>query len=71
MTQRTRKLVGTIVIILFVMVYGPIAMTLADSRIAELPGIAQALAYMVLGLVWVVPVLPLIKWMQKPDPDQA
>ncbi|MGJ3262043.1 MAG: DUF2842 domain-containing protein [Salinarimonas sp.] len=71
MTQRTRKLLGTILIILFVMIYGPLAMALAESRIMELPGLLQAVVYMVLGLAWVLPVLPLIKWMQKPDPDQA
>lgn len=67
MTQRTRKLIGTIAIIVFVMVYGPVAMALAESRIVELPGLVQALVYMILGLAWVLPVMPVIKWMQKPD----
>ena len=67
MNQRTRKLLGTILIIIFVMVYGPVAMALAESRIAELPGLAQAAVYMLLGLAWVLPVMPVIKWMQKPD----
>ncbi|WP_349367941.1 DUF2842 domain-containing protein [Salinarimonas sp.] len=67
MTQRTRKLLGTIVIIVFVMVYGPVAMALAESRIVQLPGLVQALVYMILGLAWVLPVMPVIKWMQKPD----
>lgn len=67
MNQRTRKLLGTVVIIIFVMIYGPVAMALAESRIADLPGILQAVAYMVLGLAWVLPVMPVIKWMQRPD----
>lgn len=71
MSQRTRKLIGTVVIIVFVMIYGPIAMALAESRIMELPGIVQAIAFMVLGLAWVLPVMPVIKWMQKPDADSA
>ncbi|HYF54899.1 MAG TPA: DUF2842 domain-containing protein [Salinarimonas sp.] len=24
-----------------------------------------------LGLAWVLPVMPLIKWMERPDPDRA
>ncbi len=71
MNQRTRKLVGTIVIIIFVMIYGPIAMALAESRIMAAPQLVQVLAYLTLGLVWVLPVMPLIRWMQRPDRDSA
>ncbi len=55
----------------FVMVYGPLAMALAESRILEAPKILQALAYLVLGLAWVLPLMPLIRWMARPDPDRA
>jgi Protein of unknown function (DUF2842) len=69
MRKRTRKLVGTILTLAFVLIYGPVAMALADSRIAEAHQALQALAYMVLGLAWILPLMPLIKWMEKPDPD--
>jgi hypothetical protein len=71
MNQRTRKLVGTIVIIVFVMIYGPLAMALAESRIMEAPHFVQVLAYIFLGLIWIVPVMPVIRWMQRPDSDGA
>ena len=69
MRRRTRKLIGTATILLVVIVYGPIAMALADSRIALAPQAVQVLAYVVLGLIWIVPLLPLIRWMEKPDPE--
>ena len=69
MTQRTRKLVGTIAIITFVMLYGPVAMAIADSRIMAAPHFVQVIAYAVLGLIWIIPVMPVIRWMQRPDPD--
>jgi hypothetical protein len=69
MRKRTRKLVGTVAMLAFVMAYGPIAMALADSRIAQAPPLLMALAYVVLGLVWIVPLMPLIRWMEKPDPE--
>jgi len=69
MRKRTRKLIGTATILLVVIVYGPVAMALADSRIALAPQAIQVLAYMVLGLIWIVPLLPLIRWMEKPDPE--
>ncbi|HEX2137716.1 MAG TPA: DUF2842 domain-containing protein [Microvirga sp.] len=69
MRRRTRKLVGTAAILIVVIVYGPLAMALADSRIALAPQALQVLAYIVLGLVWILPLLPLIRWMEKPDPE--
>ena len=69
MRRRTRKLIGTAAILIVVIVYGPVAMALADSRIALAPHAVQVLAYMVLGLIWIVPLLPVIRWMEKPDPE--
>jgi predicted PurR-regulated permease PerM len=71
MRKRTRKLIGTALILAFVVIYGPVAMALADSRIAQAPELIQTLAYLVLGLIWILPLLPLIRWMEKPDPDGA
>ena len=71
MRRRTRKLIGTAAILLVVIAYGPLAMALADSRIALAPQPLQVLAYMVLGLVWILPLLPLIRWMEKPDPEEG
>jgi hypothetical protein len=65
--RRTRKFIGTIVTIIFVICYALIAMALAQSRIIqEAPGILQALYYVVLGLAWVLPLMPLIRWMERP-----
>ena len=69
MQKRTRKLVGTVLILLFVLIYGPVAMALAESRILAAPQVIQVLAFVVLGLAWVVPLLPLIRWMGRPDPE--
>ncbi|HEY7385898.1 MAG TPA: DUF2842 domain-containing protein [Beijerinckiaceae bacterium] len=69
MPRRTRKLIGTIAILMFVLVYGPVAMALAESRIMEAPKLIQTIAYVVLGLAWIVPILPLIRWMERPDAD--
>jgi uncharacterized membrane protein YuzA (DUF378 family) len=69
MPRRTRKLIGTIAILMFVLVYGPVAMALAESRIMEAPKLIQTIAYVVLGLAWIVPILPLIRLMERPDAD--
>ena len=71
MKRRTRKFIGTVVMLAFVMLYGPIAMALAESRILKTPKLVQAALYLVLGLAWVLPMLPLIKWMQRPDAGET
>jgi predicted membrane channel-forming protein YqfA (hemolysin III family) len=67
MPRRRRKLIGAIVMIVVVLAYGPLAMALAESRIKAAPQPLQVLAYIVLGLAWIVPLLPLIRWMERPD----
>ena len=52
----------------FVLIYALIAMALAQSRpIQEAQGLVRTLTYVVLGLVWVLPLMPLIKWMERRD----
>ncbi|ACA19686.1 conserved hypothetical protein [Methylobacterium sp. 4-46] len=67
MRRRTRSLIGTIVMIAFVMIYAPLAMALADSRIAETPPLVQSVLYAALGVLWIFPLMPLIRWMVRPD----
>lgn len=67
MRQTHRKLVGTVVMIVFVCVYALVAMALAQGRITEASKPVQTIAYIVLGLIWVLPLLPLIKWMERKD----
>ncbi|MDP4022522.1 DUF2842 domain-containing protein [Methylobacterium sp. NEAU 140] len=67
MRRRVRTLVGTVAILVFVCVYAPLAMALADSRIAEAPAALQAVLYSILGIAWIFPLMPLIRWMERPD----
>lgn len=66
MPRRLRTLVGTVAILAFVMVYALVAMALAESRIVDAPKLVQTIAYIALGLAWVLPVIPLIRWMEGP-----
>ncbi|MGU3361013.1 DUF2842 domain-containing protein [Methylobacterium sp. M6A4_1b] len=67
MRRRTRSLIGTIVMLAFIIVYAPLAMALADSRISETPAPVQAVLYALLGIAWIFPLMPLISWMGKSD----
>lgn len=66
MGQRSRKFVGAVAMLVFVVVYALIAMMLAQARpTQEAPVLLQTLIYAVLGLAWILPLMPLIRWMER------
>ena len=67
MSIRTRKLIGTVALLVLVTVWGLLAMALAQSVLTDINGFVAAIYYVVAGLGWVLPAMPLIKWMAKPD----
>ena len=68
---RTRKLIGTVALLALVIVWGLIAMALAQSVLTNINGFVATLYSVVAGLGWVLPAMPLIKWMQRPDAPRA
>ncbi len=71
MPIRIRKLVGGVTLIVLVVVWALIAMALAQSLLVSTTGFVAALYYAAAGLGWVLPAMPLIKWMSRPDPPAA
>jgi uncharacterized membrane protein YuzA (DUF378 family) len=66
LNSRVRKLIGGGAMLVFVVVYALIAMAFAQSRpIQEAQGLVQTLCYVILGLAWILPLMPLIKWMER------
>jgi hypothetical protein len=46
-------------------------MALAQSVLTDINGFVAAIYYVVAGLGWVLPAMPLISWMAKPDAPRA
>ncbi|NDA46363.1 MAG: DUF2842 domain-containing protein [Alphaproteobacteria bacterium] len=70
--MRTRKLIGAIVTLVFVIVYALLAMALAQARfIQDANGFVQGIFYALLGLIWILPLFPLISWMERKDPSES
>lgn len=67
MTIRTRKLIGAVGLLALVSVWGLFAMALAQSVLTNINGFVAAIFYVVAGLGWVLPAMPLISWMSRPD----
>ena len=63
MSTSLRKLIGSVLLVVLVIVYALVATAIASARLADAPGWAQAVDFMVSGIVWVVPAMFIIKWM--------
>lgn len=66
MGTRTRKLIGAVVLIVFVVAYMWIAMLLTAIWLGDKPGLLQGFGYAFAGLIWIVPAGAIISWMSKP-----
>jgi uncharacterized membrane protein YuzA (DUF378 family) len=69
--RRLRKFIGAVAILVFVCAYALAAMAVAQGRIQEASKLAQALFYLIVGLAWILPLMPLLKWMERPDPGEG
>jgi hypothetical protein len=67
MTTRTRKLIGSVVLVLFLGVYVLVAGVIGSGRITQASVAVQVLYFGIAGLLWVLPAGLLIRWMSRPD----
>ena len=70
MPIRLRKLIGAVVLIVLVVTWALVAMALAQSPVVKANGLIEVIYYVVAGLGWVLPAMPLVSWMSKPDTPQ-
>ena len=69
MTQRTRKLAGTVALFVFIAIYALLAtFTAVVLQVQNASKIVELGYYIVAGLLWVLPAGLMITWMQKPEP---
>jgi hypothetical protein len=68
MTMRTRKLVGTVALLVSLAVYALVAMATAVVLQVNASKAVELAYYVVAGLAWVVPAGVIVSWMQRPDP---
>lgn len=67
MSIRTRKLVGTILLLAFLILYALAAMLAAVVLQVRATPLVELAYYVVAGLAWVIPAGLLISWMARPD----
>jgi hypothetical protein len=67
MPVRLRKLIGTVALVVLVVTWALVAMALAQAPAIKSNGVVEVIYYVVAGLGWVLPAMPLIAWMSRPD----
>ena len=67
MPIRLRKLIGAVALIALVVSWSLIAMALAQLPVIKANGFVEVIYYVAAGLGWVLPAMPLIRWMSRPD----
>lgn len=66
MQIRSRKFIGTLALMVFVIVYALVAMVIGTVAVARLPGWTHFVFFTVAGLVWLPVAMVIIKWSQNP-----
>ena len=66
MPLRLRKFVGAIALFVLVIVWALATMTLAQSPVIRDNSVASVAYYIIAGLGWVIPAMPLVRWMSAP-----
>lgn len=70
MPIRVKKLVGTILLILLVMIYALLATTIATAKLAESGPLVHLAYFFFTGLLWILPAMWIIRWMVKDPGNQ-
>jgi hypothetical protein len=64
---RLRKLLGTFALLALVIVWALLAMGLAQAPAIHDSPILSVAYYVIAGLGWVLPAMPIVSWMGRPD----
>jgi hypothetical protein len=70
MTIRTRKFIGAIALLLLAFVWSMIGMVVAQFPVIANSGALQWAYYIVVGMGWVLPAMPIVSWMLRPEAPQ-
>lgn len=67
MPIRTRKLIGAVLLLVLLVVWVLLGMVFAQNPVMAENRLLAAMYYVVVGLGWVLPAMPIIRWMVRPD----
>ena len=68
--MRFRKLIGAVALFALVLIYALVAMAVAQFPAIRDNTVLSILYYVIAGLGWVLPAMPLVSWMSGPTVRQ-
>jgi len=66
MPIRLRKFIGAVALFVLVIVWALVAMALAQAPAIHDSTFASIAYYVIAGIGWVLPAMPLVRWMSRP-----
>ena len=69
MKIRQRKLIGTVAMIAFLVVYALVAMAIGGQYVVGYGPAIELPAFILLGVGWIPVAMVLIRWMSRPDAE--
>jgi len=70
MSVRFRKLIGAVALFALVLIWALVAMAVAQFPAIRDNTVLSILYYVIAGLGWVLPAMPLVSWMSRPTVRQ-
>lgn len=70
MPVRLKKFIGMMIIVALVVIYALVATTIAAYRLAESAWYVHLLYFLFSGVLWVVPAMFVIRWMERPPKNK-
>jgi hypothetical protein len=67
MPLRLRKFIGAVALFVLVIVWALLAMAVAQVPAIHDHAIASVAYYVIAGIGWVVPAIPIVTWMSRPN----
>ena len=65
MNPRLKKFIGTIAMIAFVIFYVMVIVAIAPRILTDASKGVEMAFYVIAGLAWALPLMPIIRWMEK------
>jgi hypothetical protein len=67
MPIRLRKFIGAVLLLALVIVWALVAMALAQAPVIHDSAIGSIAYYVIAGVGWVLPAMPIVSWMSRPN----
>lgn len=71
MSPKIRKLIGAVILLVFIPLYAMVTVAVAVARLPGTSVLAHLAFFSIAGLLWVIPAGLVIRWMLRPRDERA